>query len=166
MSTHRGLRGLEKYWTKVEVRGPNDCWLWTDSLKGCKYGLFWDGLTYLPNGHPKQVVSTRWGYIHRIGRIPEGQWVCHSCDVPACHNDAHWFLGTASDNQRDSVSKGRNQTPDNRGHRHGMAKLTIDQIEDIRIRYARGDVKQSDLATEFGIHQQQISRIVRRTSWR
>lgn len=166
MSTHKRLVGLEKYWTKVAIAGPDDCWLWTDSLKGCKYGLFWDGLSYRPNGHPTEVVSTRWGYIHRIGPIPEGYWVCHTCDNPPCHNDAHWFLGTASDNQRDSVAKERNRTPDNRGHRHGMAKLTIKQVEEIRSRYAQGGIKQSELAIEFGILQQQVSRIVRKTSWR
>jgi hypothetical protein len=33
--------------------------------------------------------------------------VCHRCDIPACERLDHLFLGTASDNMRDSANKGR-----------------------------------------------------------
>lgn len=113
------------------------------------------------------VTSTRWGYRHRIGPIADGLGVLHTCDVPHCHNDAHWFLGTNAENVADKVAKGRMPRHSmNRGQGHGMAKLTADQVQSIRDRYAAGGVKQSDLAVEFGILQQQVSRIVRRTSWR
>ncbi len=36
---------------------------------------------------------------------------CHSCDVRACINPDHLFLGTHADNMADMISKGRKRTP-------------------------------------------------------
>ena len=65
--------------------------------------------------HPSQIYADYKGYgkAHRIvweavnGPIPEGMFVCHTCDVPRCVNIDHLFLGTAQDNMNDKMSKGR-----------------------------------------------------------
>lgn len=51
-----------------------------------------------------------------IGDIEAGKSVCHSCDNPRCIEPEHLFLGTALDNQRDKVKKGRQA----RGSAHGQ----------------------------------------------
>ena len=48
------------------------------------------------------------------------------------------------------------------GGGHGMAKLSDDQVVDIRRRYGEGGVRQADLAEEYGVHQTLVSSIVRR----
>jgi len=47
-----------------------------------------------------------------------------------------------------------------------QATLTEQQVIEIRSRYAAGAASQSSLAAEYGIHQNSVSRIVRRASWR
>ena len=47
-------------------------------------------------------------YEMRHGKIASSKiCVCHTCDNPRCILDAHHFLGTATDNMRDCVNKGR-----------------------------------------------------------
>lgn len=158
MRTHKTL--LERYWEKVSVGEPHECWPWTGGLGGNAYGSIWDG-TYRDSGSPRMVTATKVGYQLRVGEIADDLHVLHTCDTPHCHNDAHWFLGTIGENNRDRQAKGRTVLPGLRGERHGQSTLTDAQVIEIRERYATGDAKQVDLAQEFGVGQQQVSRIVR-----
>lgn len=72
----------------------------------------WDG--YLNNrGYGRRSVGGISGYVHRFaweeehGPIPEGAHVLHRCDNPPCFNVDHLFLGSALENSRDMVAKGR-----------------------------------------------------------
>lgn len=52
------------------------------------------------------------------------------------------------------------------GADHSNAKLTAQQVEEIRGRYATGTVSQQALADEYGVHQTAISRMVLRKTHR
>ena len=119
----------ERFWEKVDRGDDGDCWPWTASRLPEGYGCFWDGTYREGPRRPRIVRAHRWLYAHLHGHIPDRLEVCHSCDEPSCVNPSHLFLGTHSDNMRDMVSKGR---ADNRGARNGRAKLTPEQIEEIR----------------------------------
>lgn len=58
------------------------------------------------NGIRIYAHRAAWEQAH--GPIPAGMCVCHRCDNPPCVNVDHLFLGTITDNNRDSFLKGRN----------------------------------------------------------
>ena len=146
-----------RYSTNVDRRGADECWPWVG-------GIFRDGRGQISH-QGKTKLAVRVGYLLTFGEDPGDLKVCHTCDHPWCHNPTHWFLGTYADNNRDRHAKGRSVLPNNRGQRHGMSKLTDEQVLSIRSDYATGQVLQSELAVKYGVRQQQISRIVRGISW-
>ena len=70
--------------------------------------------------------------------------------------------GTKQDDCDDKLRNGFN----NKGERHGMAKLTEADVLAIRAAYAAGDVTHRKLGEQYGVHQRAIGNIVNRKSWR
>jgi hypothetical protein len=110
----------------------------------------------------KKYAAHRVSYEMANGLIPDDLQVCHHCDNPSCVNPDHLFLGTNSDNVADCISKGR-QT---RGSSHPVAKLTEQQVLDIRTKYASGLFLQREIAAEYGITQDNVSYIIHRKTWK
>ena len=50
---------------------------------------------------------SREAWVLANGPVPEGRYICHTCDNPPCCNPAHLFVGTPSENVKDAVAKGR-----------------------------------------------------------
>jgi len=78
--------------------------------------------------------------------------VRHTCDNPPCCNPAHLLTGTAKDNARDAVERGRYAT----GLRHPRGKLSDDDVHEIRRMCAAGH-RQVDIARMFGVRASYIS---------
>src|SRR3990167_3704102 len=103
------------------------CWIWLGT-KSHKYGAIVK--------NKKQIGAHRQAYIFFRGPIPEGMYICHHCDNPACVNPDHLFLGTHTDNMRDCVRKKRHNKPI--GEKHHKATLTEPLVKLIKIMFARG----------------------------
>lgn len=100
------------------------------------------------------------------GPIPDGLHVLHKCDVKACVNPSHLFLGTHADNMADMVRKGKsgNCVRPKKGEKNGMSRLTEEIIKEVRALYA-GGVLQDALAKRYEISQTHVSNIVNRKTW-
>lgn len=145
----------ERFWEKVDKSaGPDGCWLWTASCHPSGYGQF----SYAEAMTPAHRVA----WVLTNGPIPKDSWVLHHCDVRKCVNPAHLFLGTAADNSRDAVSKGRRPT----GEAHRRSKLTKEEVLAIREEAAHGTMTQLELGQVYGVSPNHVSDIVRRKSWR
>ena len=103
-----------RFWEKVKIAGPNECWLWIGK-RSHGYGKF---LT-----HRAHRVS----YAIANSSIPDGLNVCHSCDTPLCVNPEHLWAGTQGQNNADRDAKGRSG-PQKRTHCINGHILTGDHI--------------------------------------
>ncbi len=150
-------KSVARFWAKVDrSAGPDGCWLWTASKRPTGYGQF-------NAGAPALAHRVAWELTN--GPVPSGKHagttcVCHRCDVPACVNPAHLFLGSQAENLRDMAAKGRHA----RGETNGAAKLSAAQVAGMRADRAAG-MPQAELAAKYGVSQPAVSRIVTGKTW-
>lgn len=128
------------------------CRLWQGSYTQDGYGrLRWNG----------ERVTHRIAYILANGPIDDDLQVLHRCDTPACIRPDHLFLGTHTDNMKDMVAKRRS----NYGVRNGGAKLTPEQVIEMRRLYATQYYSHADLAVMYDISETQVRRILSGRKW-
>jgi len=137
-----------RFWRCVGgTRDPRACWPWTHAKKDDGYGLIHKLRS--SKGQPL-IRAHRLSYLINVGPIPNGMFVCHSCDNPGCVNPAHLFLGTNATNMADCHRKGR--WPNSR--------LTDPQVTEIQRRYIAGGTSTGLLAGVYGVSDGHIQRII------
>jgi hypothetical protein len=111
------------FWSKVEIKGEDECWPWR---KGCTtggYGQF--------HVNRKAFLAHRVAMALQIGHVEGDVQVLHSCERSRrCCNPKHLRIGTHDDNMDDRNRAGGYQRGDShysrlhperlaRGERHG-----------------------------------------------
>ena len=145
--TGRHKNTFDKFWDRVDRKGPDECWPYKGSLR---------------NGYGHHSMNYRSVYAHRVAwQIANGEappsgkafHVTHTCNNKACCNPEHLILDTASENTRAAYRDGLALS----GERHPRAKLTDEQVAAIR-----ADTRpQVEIAKAFGIRQPHVSSIKR-----
>lgn len=143
--------------SKVAKQTDTGCWIWIGAKKPNGYGNFYLGGRYLP--------AHRAAYLIYLGDIPEGHYICHRCDNPACVNPDHLFIGTPTENQQDMKWKGRAKGISAGREQHPNAKLSETDILSIR-RLRRSGWSLKDIAERHGITASNVSYICAGKSWR
>lgn len=128
------------------VKQPNGCLEWQGVRHHRGYGLIrWKG---------KSVLVHRLRYMLKYGvELGRLDFVCHTCDNPACLADDHLFLGTPRDNMQDCISKGRRAVKYRPHIRHRVHSDEVIQA----IRDDTGTLAQ--LSTKYGVSMGYISKI-------
>ncbi|KKC39889.1 hypothetical protein WH87_04800 [Devosia epidermidihirudinis] len=147
----------DRFWSKVDVRGEDECWPWTASSFPDGYGCFgYEGKTH----HAQRIA-----FLLANGEFDRSLEVRHTCDNPPCCNPAHLLLGTHADNMRDMAERGRTDYPRLKGDAHPSSKLRSGQVLEIRRRSAAGESRVA-LGLEFGVAPSNITMIVTMRTWR
>lgn len=140
---------LKRFWDKVIIGKPNECWKWTAGVDKDGYGRF------QLNG--SSFRATRISYTIK-DKDPKELCVCHSCDNPSCVNPDHLWIGTMQDDMDDCVKKDRQA----KGEEQGSSKLTVEQVRKI----IKSNELHEILARRYGVARGTITRIKTGKSWR
>lgn len=150
MNYWRGKPLSDRFWVKVNVGAPDECWRWLAYINRHGYGRF--------RHKGAQTNAQRVAYELKVGPVPQGMHVLHRCDNPACCNPAHLFLGTNSDNAADRHSKGRDAAMEG----NGRAKLTAAKAREIR----SSNLSIREAAMAFGVGKSTVHHIRKMHTWR
>ena len=156
---------IERFWSFIDkTGGPDTCWNWNGAKDDSGYGRF-----HVGKSRNSAMLAHRIAYGIATGDKPEA--VCHKCDNPSCCNPSHLEGGTRLSNNQDMTRKRRHwahvdPSRSVKGEKHGQAKLLEKQVIEIKKLYATGKFKQRELATQFGVCQRTINKIVNSIGWK
>lgn len=145
---------LAKRFESLYTKTSDGCWLWNGKLLSTGYGVL--------RVASKQVFAHRFSFEFYKKAILKGLYICHSCDVPACVNPDHLWLGTHAENMADAARKGRVHP----GEQNGMAKLTEDQVREIAELYKTGNYSQKEVGKMFGVTGVVVHVIISGKQWK
>lgn len=127
------------------LSNESGCWLYTK--------LIMKGYGHINIGG-KKIPAHRISYEIHHGKIPESMYVCHKCDVRACINPDHLFIGNHLDNMLDKVLKGR-----------AAVKLNFEQVVQIKNLINAG-VSDLNISKKYCVNRQTINKIRLNKLWK
>ena len=100
----KGQPFLKRFWDKVQIKGPEECWPWAGGRLPKGYGHFSCG-SGRHNMHAEYAHIIAWE-LHYRKPFPDGKIGRHSCNHPWCVNPRHVKPGTYRQNTMDMIRAG------------------------------------------------------------
>ncbi len=146
-----------------KIRQEGSCLIWTGAKTKAGYGV---KMTPRSEGKRKALMLHRIAYCEAKGQIPDGLFVLHSCDRPACVNPDHLRVGTHQENMDDKVLRRRQHRP--AMEENGRRRLSCDVVKKIRDQvgdrpFTKGERKA--FAEQYGVTGQTIYYAAKRKTW-
>lgn len=123
-----------RFWEKVKIGGPDECWDWQAGRRKRDYGGFKLGNVF--------ELASRVSHFIATGEQPT--CVRHKCDRPVCVNPAHLLGGSHADNMADAARRER--------YWH---KISAEQVRQIRA----SEETTREAASRYGLTTSMISMI-------
>lgn len=149
-----------RFWSKVRVKAPEECWEWTGSKSEFGYGQ----TRQIINANGRTTLAHRVSWELKHGPIPNDQWVLHKCDNPPCVNPDHLFIGSQKDNMQDCKSKGRMICA--KGEMAGNVILTSESVKAMRQAFRSGTQTMRQLGIQYGVTADAAYRVIRGINWK
>jgi len=148
------------FWSKVVIRGLDECWNWLGAHTPHGYATFSSSsirkaLGMTTRAHQVAFLLTR-GYFNK------SLHVLHSCDNPGCVNPMHLRQGSHSENMHDKVVRNRSRLNLLTGELHWASKLDSAKVRAIRL----DNRPQRVIAAEYGVAQTLIGDVKLRKIWK
>lgn len=160
----------ERFWEKVDIRGPDECWPWLAYRTPQGYGTFQVGTHANKKSVGAHVLA--WKLANGC-ELPDGKpEIAHAtCHNPTCCNPAHLAPASRLENERQKTQSGRRPkvTFSANGELATNAILTAANVREIRKRWQATPHKYgliTSLSREFGVCTRQIYDITRGRSWK
>lgn len=141
---------------EANVIKKDGCWDWNKAAKHERYMRM-----HYSRNEPKLSIHVYSWRLHN-GSIPEGMCVLHKCDNKRCSNPEHLYLGTNKDNIVDMINKKRHP----HGETHGCAKLTEQQVKEIKRLLLLDELSHYAIARKFNVAHSTIFNIKNSRTWK
>jgi HNH endonuclease len=120
------------------------------------------------DGYPRVKHQAKLWRLNRLiftyvnGKIPEGNVIGHKCNNKGCINPLHLYLTTAAENSTQAKLDGLYKS----GIESGKAKLSEEEVKELRRLYYEEAVSQDKLAAKYKLSQSTVSAIVRNETYK
>ncbi len=148
-------KDIERFWSKVNIKGEDDCWEWLGNHDLEGYGKL--------SAFHTSFMAHRIMYFLKKEKFSEDLKILHTCDNPSCCNPNHLKLGTQKDNVQDCINKNR-RSPQN-GENNHRSILTEKDVKEIKRLYETGQYSYRKLGDIFGVKESTISYAIKGISW-
>lgn len=172
---HLTQEQIDRFWSKVDIRGNDDCWIWKAGIAEDGYGQY----TVRQNGYPRPYRAHRVAFVLSNSRqINPNMVVAHApviCHNPLCCNPNHLRETTPGGNADDRSIDGTNRFGDENGVRKHpeslargeqviTAKLKESDIVEIHHLWKSG-VSMNEIGKLKNVGTSHVWNILRRKSW-